>query len=92
MKGLSNGNRELNDAEQRFDFKAKGLYFDLRLISTINDDWQKWKDELMEMTTPLFLTMYRLDRKFIQPSELTVFPETEQKEGEMYFRFFSDVG
>lgn len=92
MSGVSKGARELRDAEKRFEFKAKGLYYDLRLISATNDDWQKWKDELLDMTILLFLCMYRLNGQHIRASDLNIFLETEQVEGYMYFRFFSDVG
>lgn len=86
--------RAMEDAKKRFEFQAKtkSLYYDLRLVSTTAQEWESWKNDLMEMSAGSILEMYRATNRFIRRSEINIFSESEQIGETMVFRFYSDAG
>lgn len=82
----------LKDAQKRFDFKASGMTYDLRLISVTEREWERWQDELLAMVNQVMEEMIHLhsDHAFIENCQ--IFMDTERNDEEMNFIYCSDAG
>ena len=89
---MNMGTIQVQDMQKRFDFRANGMEYDLRLVSTTEKEWEKWQDELLKLATSVINEMCRYQPQFTLKVRPQIFTDTERTNTEMYFRFCSDVG
>lgn len=84
----------MEDAKRMFEFhdKTSGFYFDLRMTSTLVEEWLNWQDALLDMASVVIIEMYRGKDKNVQLHEISISSDSERIENEMVFRFYSSIG
>lgn len=84
----------MEDAKRMFEFHDEtfGFYFDLRLTSTLVEEWLNWQDVLLGMASAVIIEMYRGKDENVQLHEVSISSDSERIENEMVFRFFSSIG
>lgn len=80
------------DLQNRFDFRAEGMGFDLRLVDVCSEEWEQWQDELLGLATMVINEMCQCNPHYDLHVHPQIFVDWERSERDILFRYCSEVG